>query len=614
MPGKKKKRNFLQKPSPKKMQKKLVMLYMSVILAFVLLIGRMTYINASHGDKYSRLVLDQQQYDSRTIPFKRGDILERGGMKLATSERVYNVILDARVLLSRKDSVDVTKDALVTYFDIEMGQIESVLEDNPKGRYNILKREISYNEAEAFREYERTSKEEGKPLAGVWMEEDYVRKYPYGVLASDVIGFVVDGNLGNAGIESSYNSVLNGTDGREYGYFSTDATVQRTVKEPINGNNVVTTLDLQVSSIVEKHLEAFNEKYKNGAIEGPGAKNLAVLIMDPRTGEILSMSSRPNFDLNNPRDLSNVYFNEEHVAGMSSEDYLAALNNMWNNFGVIDTYEPGSTIKPFTIATALETGAISGNEHYYCGGSIHVGGYNIHCANRRAHGSLSVSQIMAYSCNVGTMQIAAKIGIEGFTKYQSIFGFGDFTGIDLPGDYQTSALMYNAENMSPTDLATNSFGQGFNVNMLQLASGFASLINGGYYYEPHIVGRIENADGHVLSTKQPLLIRKTVSPEVSDLLKKYMYETVENGTGTDAQVEGYAVGGKTGTAEKLPRGEGKYLSSFIGYAPQENPEIMIYVILDEPNMQNQSASALACELAGDIMAEIFPNMQITRNE
>ena len=600
------------------MQKKLVILFMGIILAFVLLIGRITYINASQGERYSKLVLDQQQYDSRTIPFKRGDILERGGMKLATSERVYNVILDARVLLAREDSakgsVEVAKKALSDCFEIEVSQVEKVLEENPKGRYNILLKGISYHQAEEFYAYEEERRATGTAIAGVWLEEDYIRKYPYGTLASDVIGFVVDGDVGNAGIESFYNSVLNGTDGREYGYFNEDATVERTVKQPLNGSNVVTTLDLQLSSIVEKHLEAFNERYKNGVVEGPGAKNLAVLIMDPRTGGILAMSSRPNFDLNNPRDLSNVYFNEATIEGMNSEEHLKALNGMWKNFAVVDTYEPGSTIKPFTIATALETGAISENDYYYCSGSWHVGGFDIHCANKKAHGSLSVSGVMEQSCNVGTMQIAAKIGIENFARYQSIFGFGDFTGIDLPGDYDTSALMYNAETMSPTDLATNSFGQSFNVNMLQLASGFNSLINGGNYYEPYIIERIENADGNILSSKQSVLVKKTVSPEVSEKLKEYMYATVEKGTGTNAKVEGYAVGGKTGTAEKLPRGEGRYLSSFIGYAPQDNPEIMIYVIIDEPNMANQSASVLACQLASDIMTEAFPNMQITRNE
>ena len=614
MARKRRKGDFLQKMFPKRMQKKLVMLFMSIILAFILLIVRMTYINANHGEKYSKVVLDQQQYDSRVIPFKRGDIFERGGMKLATSERVYNVILDARVLLAKKDSVEITKQALLNFFEIEVAEVERILEENPKGRYNIMLKGISYNQAEEFKEYEASCKEAGTPIAGIWLEEDYVRKYPYGSLASDAIGFIVDGNLGSAGIESFYNAVLNGTDGREYGYFSEDATVERTVKEPVNGNHVVTTLDLEVQSIVERHLEGFNERYKNQVVTGPGAKNLAVLVMDPRTGGIVAMSSRPNFDLNNPRDLSYANVDEATIEAMTDEEYLQALNAVWKNFGVVDTYEAGSTIKPFTIATALETGILQGDEYYYCGGSLHVGGFDIHCANKRAHGTLSLSGVMEQSCNVATMQIAAQIGIENFTRYQSIFGFGDYTGIDLPGDYETSALIYNVDNMTPTDLATNSFGQGFNVNMLQLASGFASLINGGNYYEPHIVERIENADGHVLSSKQSVLVKKTVSPAVSDKLKEYMYETVERGTGTHAQVEGYAVGGKTGTAEKLPRGEGRYLSSFIGYAPQDNPEVMIYVILDEPNMENQSASALACELASDIMAEIFPSMQIARSE
>jgi len=613
MARKKKQRDFLQKMFPKRMQKKLVMLFMIIILAFIILIGRITYINASHGQKYGKVVLDQQQYDSRTIPFKRGDILEKGGTKLATSERVYNVILDAKVLLSNKKSVDITKQALLECFSIEIAQVDEVLQNNPDSRYNIMLKAVSYLEAEAFHDYTEQHKTK-TPIVGVWMEEDYIRKYPYSAVASDVIGFVVDGNLGNAGIEASYNSVLNGTDGREYGYFSEDATVERTVKEPVNGNNVITTFDMELQGIVEKHVDIFNEQYKDGIERGGGAKNIGVLVMDPRNGAILAMSSRPNFDLNNPRNLSEMYFEKEKIDAMNDEDYLKELNSMWKNFCIVDTFEPGSTIKPFTVATALETGVISGDEHFYCGGMLRIGGHNIHCANRQGHGTLSVSGVIERSCNVGMMQIVAKIGVERFAKSQSTFGFGDYTGVDLPGDYETTGLMYNAQNMSPTDLATNSFGQNFNVNMLQLGTGFCSLINGGNYYEPHIIERVEDVNGNVLSDKQSVLLKKTISPEVSTKVKEYMHETVKRGTATTAQVEGYEIGGKTGTAEKLPRGRGKYVISFIGYAPQENPEFMIYVVIDEPNVADQTSSRLACELASDIMEEAFPLMKIPKSE
>lgn len=608
---KRKTQQFLQRKFPKKMQKKLVMLFMAMILAFVVLIGRITYINASHGDKYSKVVLDQQHYDSRIIPFKRGDILDANGTKLASSERVYNLILDARLLSDSKKKIPKTKQALIDTFGIEGSEIDKALDENPKGRYNILKKKVDYNSAQAFI---KLIEDKDSGIAGVWLEEDYVRTYPYGALASDAIGFVVDGNIGNAGVEASYNDVLNGTDGREYGYFNADSTVERTVKEPTNGNSVVTTIDLNLQNILEKHLNAFNEEYQNKDHEGPGALNASVILMDPDSGAILGMSSRPNYDLNNPRDLSTVYYNEETVNGMNNEDYVAALNQMWNNFSVSATYEPGSTIKPFSVASALESGAITGDETFYCGGSLRIGGYDIGCVNKQAHGTLTVSQILEKSCNVGIMQIAQKMGVEEFSKYQKVFGFGENSGIDLPGDSDTSALMYHADNMGATDLATNSFGQNFNVTMMQLAAGYASLINGGNYYQPHVVSKVQGEAGNIVSSTDPVLVRKTISEETSIKLKSYMRETVINGTARPAAVEGYDVGGKTGTAEKLPRNDGRYLNSFIGYAPQEHPEVLIYTIIDEPNLEEQSASALACKLSSKIMSDVLPYLNVPKSE
>ena len=212
------------------------------------------------------------------------------------------------------------------------------------------------------------------------------------------------------------------------------------------------------------------------------------------------------------------------------------------------------------------------------------------------------------------MHIADTLGAEDFCRYQHIFDFGEYTGIDLPGEGDTSNLLYTADNMQPIDLGTNAFGQNFNVSMTQLAAGFCSLINGGNYYEPYLVKEIRNAQGDVVETKTPVLARKTVSQETCEILKDYMLGVVEEGSGKSAQVEGYAIGGKTGTAEKLPRSQGKNLNSFIGYAPQENPEVMIYVVVDEPNLAQQAASYLATRLSADIMKEAFPYLNITKSE
>lgn len=593
------------------MQKKLVLLFVAIILAFVFLIGRITYINAANGEDYTRIVLDQQQYDSRTIPFKRGDIVDRNGTKMATSERVYNVILDVKVMTSDEDSIEPTIQVLKDCFEIDEEEVRDLIEESPSSRYNILKKRVDY---ETYKKFEAIDEDdENYPdVAGIWLEEDYVRTYPYNTLASDVIGFTVDGNVGSNGIEASYNNTLNGTDGREYGYLDETSTVERTVKEAVNGDTVVSTIDLQVQSIVEKHILEFNEQHKNEASAGEGSKNTAVIVMNPQNGEILAEASYPNYDLNQPRDLTK-YYTQETIDAMSDEEQLETLNSLWNNFCVSDTYEPGSTFKPFTIAAGLETGILTGDETYYCGGVLHVGDHDIHCSNRDGHGTQTLKQALENSCNVALMEIGEALGAEEFCRYQELFGFGEYTGIDLPGEGETSGLLYTPENMDAASLATNAFGQNFNVTMTQLAASFCSLINGGNYYEPHVVKQIQDENGNVTENIDPVLVKKTISEETSEVIKDYMLGVVQEGTGSSAAVEGYDIGGKTGTAEKLPRGNGKYLVSFIGYAPQENPEVVVYVVVDEPNVAAQASSSYATELASKIMSEIFPYLGITKS-
>ncbi len=606
----KKVKKLLRKKFPKFMQKKLVILYVGIILAFAGLVVRITYINAASGEEYTKIVLDQQQYDSRTIPYKRGDIVDRNGTKLATSERVYNVVLDVKAMLDDEDYVEPTKQVLKDCFGIEEETVDNLIENNPDSRYSVLLKGIDYETAQKFNAIDED--DENYPnVRGIWLEDDYQRTYPYSTLASDVIGFTVDGNVGNGGIEGYYNSTLNGTDGREYGYLDSGSSVERTVKESVNGKTVVSTIDLQVQSVVEKYIQQFNDERKNNATPGEGSKNTAVMVMNPQNGEILAEASYPNYDLNNPRDLTK-YYTQEQLDAMSDQEKLDALNNLWKNFCVTDTYEPGSTIKPFTVAAALETGALTGEETFYCGGSLHIGDYDIHCINRDGHGTLTVKGAIENSCNVALMQIGEMIGAVDFTKYQHIFGFGEMTGIDLPGEAETSGLLYTADNMDETSLATNAFGQNFNVTMTQMMAGFCSLINGGYYYEPHIVKQIQDENGNVIENVDPVLVKRTVSEETSTLVKDYMRGVVLEGSGQPADIAGYEVGGKTGTAEKLPRSEGKNLVSFIAYAPQENPEIAVYVVIDEPNEYDQAQSSLAVQMASDIMKEIFPYLGITQ--
>ena len=595
------------------MQMKLVWSFLAAIILFLLLIMRITYINASKGSKYKKVVLDQRVYDSRIIPFKRGDIVDSNGTKLATSERVYHLILDAKLLLEEEKCVEPTIKVLTEHFDIPETDIRTALEEKKNSHYVILKKNLTYDQSQEFNAI--LDDDETYPnVTGIWLEEDYKRNYPYGSLACSVIGFAGSNNNGTLGIESSYDSVLNGTNGRKYGYLENSSSQDATVKAAENGKTVVTTLDVTLQKMIEDSIKEFNDAHAGEARPGePGSQNTAVLVMDPNTGAVLAMAGYPNFDLNNPEDVSSAY-TEEQFNQMTEDEQKKARYELWANFCISNAFEPGSTIKPFTVATGLETGAITGNETYYCGGFLHVGDFDIKCHLTSGHGTQTVEDAVANSCNVSLMHIAEAIGIDNFTKYQRIFGFGQYTGIDLPREAYTAELMYTADNMGVTDLATNSFGQNFNVSMIQLATGFCSLINGGNYYEPYVVKQIQDEDGNILETKDPVLLKKTISAETSEQVKKYMKAVVDRGTGTATAVEGYDIGGKTGTAEKLPRKNGKYILSFIGYAPQDNPEVVVYVVIDEPNVANQSQSSYVTELSQKIMAKIFPYLNITKSD
>ncbi len=616
---KRKKRNEFRhfpKKFPKKMKIKLVGVFTAIVLAFVFLTGRAAALNLTKGDEYQKQVMSQMRSGSQTIPFKRGDILDTNGTALATSERSYNVILDVGGLLETKTTyqnkrINATVEALVSAFGLDEPELREILQGQADSRYVILKSNVDYETGRDF----QSQMDQNADIVCVTLEDSYVRTYPYGTLASDVIGFTSSGNVGTIGLEAYYNSELNGTDGKRTGYLSSGSSSESVIQSPTDGNSIVTTIDANLQAIVEKHILALNERLRDNDHEGEGTKNTAVIVMDPNTGAILAEASYPNFDLNNPRDLSEYYTTEEQEA-MTDEERLDTLNALWRNFCVSDTFEPGSTMKPFTMAAGFETGKLTGNETYVCTGSYSYEGVAnpVSCIARNGHGTETLKQVLENSCNVGMMQIAEVLGADDFCRYQHLFGFGEYTGIDLPGEGDTSNLLYSADNMQPIDLGTNSFGQNFNVTMTQLAAGFCSLINGGNYYEPHLVKEIRNANGDVVETKTPVLARKTVSQETCDILKDYMYGVVQEGSGTSAQVEGYAIGGKTGTAEKLPRSEGKNLNSFIGYAPQENPEVMIYVIVDEPNLAQQAASYLATGLAADIMEEAFPYLNITKTE
>ena len=610
-----------------KMRKKLVCLFGLVVLALVGLSIRITYINASEGNQYKKQVLSQsqQKYESRVIPFKRGDILDRNGTVLSTSEKVYKIILDCKVVNSKEDYVEPTIKAMVEILGLDEDIIREKLEneETKSSQYQIMKTNVSITAKKEFEDYTDVSSEEAKEslseeermerqnVKGVWFEEDYRRVYPMGSTACDLIGFTYSGNSADWGIEGYYCSTLNGVNGRQYGYFNSDADVEQTIIEPKNGNSVVSTIDVTIQQIVEKYIQEFMDGMANGPRGEKGAENVGVIVADPNNGEILAMASSDPYDLNDPRNLEN-FFTEEEIEAMNDETMLNELYGIWKNFCISDAFEPGSTVKPLTIAGALQSGSISSDATYYCDGYQMFGDTRIRCSIYPGeHGTETLADLLKYSCNDGLMQIASEMGPEEFLNYQKIFNFGSTTGIDLPGE--SAGLIHSENQLSSrsTELACASFGQGYTCTMIQEIAAICSVINGGYYYQPHVVSKILDENGNVVKNMEPVVLKQTVSSDVSALIRSYMGTVVEkDGTGNAAKVDGYSMGGKTGTAQKGNREDKKYIVSFIGFAPLDDPQVVIYVVVDEPNAEYQADSKFAQFIAKGVLTEILPYLNI----
>ena len=595
------------------MHNKLYIVFGVLCILFVALIFRLMYIEYTSGEKYEKIVLSQQEYDSTIIPYKRGDIVDSKGTVLATSVDVYNVILDSKVLHANEEKISSTIAYLTQCFpEITADQVNQEITDNPDREYTVLAKHVSYEEKAAF-EALMNGEDTKDQIAGIGFEKEYTRTYPYNSLASAMIGFA-NATTGVIGLENQYNDTLNGTNGRSYGYLNADSNLEQTVIEPENGYSLVATIDTNIQSIVESAILQANEEMKQETEgQATGSNNTAVLVMDPQNGDVLAMASYPNFDLNNPKDLS-AYFTEEELAGMSDEDKMNQLNKLWQNYTISNTFEPGSTFKPFTEAMGLDSGSLRGDETYICDGSEWVSGHEIHCVNRSGHGTEDLRGALRDSCNDALMQMVRAIGPANFAKYSREYGFGQKTGIDLPGEASTASLIFSEEQLARTEsnLAVSSFGQGFNVTMIQLASSFCSLINGGNIYQPHVVKKIVDGSGNTVQEISPVVTKETVSQEVSDTLRDYMYTVVSEGTGAKAAVEGYAIGGKTGTAEKVPRGSGNYVVSFIGFAPVDDPQVVVYVVVDEPHVADQSHCSQSSYIAKNIFSQILPYMNIER--
>lgn len=638
-----------------KMQKKLVVLFVFVLLAFACLSVRLVLIAKENGTQYQKQILSQQRYDSTAIPYRRGDIVDSRGTILATSEKVYNLVIDAKVMNTeiggKQLYLEPTLAALGQYFDLNMQEIRAYVTTNVNSSWYVptTTRRLTYDEISGFIEARTPKEDDSKEvkteksyIQGVWFEEEYRRVYPYNSLAADMIGFTTIDGQGKYGLEEYYDSVLSGVNGREYGYLNDDLNLERTIQPPLDGYTLHVTIDSNLQMIVEKCLKKFDDAHKGEFVESAnGAQNVGCIMMRVNTGEILAMASYPTYDLNNTKNTASLigsmeveqitnangyfeihktgnYITEARLAEMDDDQIYLNLNNLWKNYCITGTYEPGSTAKPFTVAAALETAVISPNTTFECTGKMEIGGYEIRCHNSN-DGTLTLEQAVAKSCNVSMMKIAQVLGREVFTEYQQIFNFGLKTNIDLAGEARTASLIYTADQMGPTDLATNSFGQNFNVTMIQMITGFCALVNGGYYYEPHVVDKITNANGATVANIEPRVLKQVISESTSELIRQYCVAVVEYGTGHTARPAGYMIGGKTGTAETIDenthrRSDTEHVVSFIGFAPADDPQVAIYVVVDRPNVSRQGDAKYATGIVRDILTEALPYLNIFMTE
>ena len=586
----------------RKMQARFLLVFCAVLILFFLLFVRVVFLRQKHGVDYTNAVLSHQSYINTNIPYERGRITDRNGSVLAKNVVTYNVILDPSVVNANNGMyVEPTIKAITKAFELNAADLRKLLEEKADSKYIILLKGRPYEEVSRFKELQEA---DHKMVKGVWFETVFTRVYPYGSLASHVIGFVNSDQSMGTGIEYQYNSYLTGKPGRESGYYDNELNLIKKTWPAEDGDTVISTIDIAVQTSVEKNIKKFNEEM--------GCENIGVIVMNPNNGEIYAMASNEGFDLNDPFSLSG-YLTSDELLEIADDERAKndARDRMWRNFCMLYTFEPGSTFKCITVAAALEEGVADESSTYWCGGLAELDNFKIHCNAR--HETVTLQESLMRSCNMAMIDIAGKLGRTTFRSYQDRFGFGYKTGIDLPAE--ESGILIDVQNLNEVELATSSFGQGFNITMIQMAAAYSSIVNGGYYYTPHVVKKIINANGATVYEAKNTISARTVSKSTSEFIKKATLRTVEEGTAKPARVRGYLVGGKTGTAQKGIRAEGKYIVSFIGSVPADNPQVVIYVVIDEVHSDTlYNSSRPATELTSAILQEILPHLGLYPTE
>lgn len=569
-------------------RRKIYFTCIAIVMTAVFLMGRLAYLMVAKADYYNRAATGLHERE-RSIKAPRGRIYDRNGNILADNKAVCSV----SVIHSQIEDEEAVIQVLNEYLDKEEAEI----------RKKVIK--VSSRELIAT----NVAKETGDQIrelnvAGIKVDEDYKRYYPYGSLASKVLGFTGADNQGIVGLEVWYNEILAGEDGSIHTV--TDAkgielpNVKETRVSPVPGDDLVLSLDLTIQKYAtQAALSVMEEKQ---------AKRVAMIIMNPQNGEIYAMVDVPKYDLNQPFQLNTDLAGYE---SMTDGEKMDALNNMWRNFTVSDTYEPGSTFKIVTATAALEAGTVSLSDTFYCPGYKIVEDRRIRCHKTTGHGSEDFRHALMNSCNPAFMTIGERTGATNLYQTYQKLGLFQKTGIDLPGE--ANSIMHKLSDIGPVELATMSFGQSFQISPIQFVTAAATVINGGNKITPHIGMKVVDAESQVMTELQYPVTQGAVGSETSATMRDLLESVVAEGGGSKAQIEGYRIGGKTATSEKYPRGTGKYISSFLGFAPANDPQVMAFVMIDEPTGVYYGGT-IAAPVIQEVFSNILPYLGIPKEE
>lgn len=564
--------------SKSRMKKKLFLGVSLVTAAIVLLLGRLAVIMLFESEYYGQRAKELHERE-RPIKAARGRIISGDGTVLASNRTVCTISVVHAQITDAERVIDVLS------AELDMDREKVAKSVNKVSSMERIKTNVSKEVGDAIREYN---------LDGVKVDEDSKRYYPFGNLASKVIGFTGSDNQGIIGLEVKYEDELAGEAGQIL--TMTDASGIELKEEgesriePVAGDDLVISLDYNIQTYAQQ------AAYK--AYEAKGAKRVSIIVMNPQDGRIYAMVNVPEYDLNAPYTLTEEYGD---TSGLDSTQKMELLNNMWRNFCINDTYEPGSTFKMVTATAALEKGVVSLSDSFYCKGSLTIGGRTIRCHKTAGHGSQTFAQTLMNSCNPAFITWGSRVGAEDFYYYLEKLGLLEKTGVDLPGEAGT--IIHKLENVGEVELATMSFGQSFQITPLQLLRAASAIINGGTLITPHFAVKTVNADGETTKVFEYPTIENAVSKENSELMKSLLEKVVAEGGGNRCYIEGYRIGGKTATSQKLPRGSGKYIASFIGFAPADNPQVIAMCIIDEPQGIYYGGT-----IAAPVIREVFDNI------